>query len=121
MAICRNIMKRIVFHTKWIKLINGRSHQSFLLCIKKQRAKGFYQIILGTSKRILYHHSFVFLIRCWTPSKYSPRANTHVLQGQDSRNHVALLICPKILAEDPNFLMSKVEIIVQCNHFFLIT
>ena len=82
-----NIMKRIVFHTKWIELINGRSHQSFLLCIKKQRAKGFYQIILGTSKRILYHHSFVLLIRCWTPSKYSPRANTHMLQGQGTMWH----------------------------------
>ena len=40
-----NLMKRIVFHTKWIKLINGRSHQSFLLCIKKQRAKVSYSVL----------------------------------------------------------------------------
>ena len=76
-----NIMKRIVFHTKWIELINGRSHQSFLLYIKKQRAKvsysvlknrepkGFIKSSWGPVKGSSITISFVFLIRCRTPNK----------------------------------------------------
>ena len=39
-----NIMKRIGFQTTWIKLINGRSHWTFVIHIKKQ------------SQRVLSNH-----------------------------------------------------------------
>ena len=45
MAICRKHNEKNCFHTKWIKLINGKSHQSFLLCVKKQRAIVCYFVL----------------------------------------------------------------------------